>query len=166
MYVRTTAAHFLPLAMRRPGRSPGRRRGLGAVAQAGNPNAGTYYDINCPNRCYVMGNVIDTSLPSFLGFGNKCWPCHNVCPPGTVWDTNVDGCSAAPVAPNPVVPITELTPDQACAASGGTYDPNTGFCAPPTPLDTSVSKLVGYIPWVVGGLVAMTVLPALLGGRR
>ena len=73
---------------------------LRAATQA-NPNAGTYYDINCPTGCYVLGNVLDMSI-----LGQECWPCHNTCPSGTVWDTTALACSGTPATTNPVVPAT------------------------------------------------------------
>lgn len=75
--------------------------GLGVASQA-NAYAGTYDDINCPTSCFVLGNVLDTAI-----LGAECWPCHNVCPPGTVWDTAVEACSSNPAVPNPVTPTTQ-----------------------------------------------------------
>jgi hypothetical protein len=89
--------------MRYTGRTfaPRPRNGLGSATQA-NPNAGTYSDLNCPTSCFVLGNVLDMSI-----LGQECWPCHNVCPPGTVWDTSGLVCSSNPAVPNPVVPTTQ-----------------------------------------------------------
>jgi hypothetical protein len=74
--------------------------GLGACAQS-NPSAGTYDDINCPTSCFLLGNALDMSV-----LGQECWPCHNVCPPGTCWDTTGMLCSATPSATNPTIPTT------------------------------------------------------------
>jgi hypothetical protein len=76
------------------------RRGMGAIAQA-NPYAGTYSDLNCPTSCWALGNGLDSIL------GSMCWPCHNACPPGTIWDTANNACSGSPSAPNPIVPVTD-----------------------------------------------------------
>jgi len=78
------------------------RSGLGQTLVApGNPNGGTYSDINCPGTCYMLGNVLDMAI-----LGNRCWPCHNVCPAGTVWDTTNLVCSANPASVNPVTPAS------------------------------------------------------------
>lgn len=74
---------------------------LGACSQA-DPNAGTYDSVNCPTSCFVLGNVLDTTI-----LGQECWPCHNVCPPGTCWDTSALQCSGTPSATNPVIPSTQ-----------------------------------------------------------
>ena len=126
-----------------------RRRGMGAATQA-NANAGTYSDINCPGSCYLLGNVLDMSI-----LGQECWPCHNVCPSGTVWDTAAMACSSNPSAPNPVTPTTQDSSDPAtaCAAAFGTYDPNTGVCT------TITSQLGTYLPWILGGLALLMLAP-------
>jgi hypothetical protein len=74
---------------------------LAACVQGGNPSAGTYSDINCPNSCYVAGNVLD-----MMFLGQQCWPCHNVCPSGYCWDTTALQCSANPTGQNTAVPPT------------------------------------------------------------
>ena len=112
-------------------------RGFGQVAQA-NPQAGTYSDLNCPNSCFLLGNVLDMSI-----LGQECWPCHNVCPAGTVWDTTALACSATPQTTNPVVPTV-----------------------PQSALDVTLTNLqqtIGTIaPWLIGGLVLILVVPMLL----
>lgn len=75
-------------------------RGLGACAQT-DPNPGTFSSINCPTSCFVLGNVLDTTI-----LGQECWPCGNVCPSGTCWDTTNLQCSATPATTNGVVPTT------------------------------------------------------------
>jgi hypothetical protein len=107
--------------------------GLGQVAQA-NPNAGTYSDLNCPTSCFVLGNGLDMSI-----LGQECWPCHNTCPAGTVWDTTNLQCSASPASVNPVVPVT-----------------------PANPFQPFLDSIGNYLPWVVIGLVAIVVLPVVL----
>jgi hypothetical protein len=82
--------------------------GLGACSQA-DPNAGNFASINCPNSCYLLGNVLDTMI-----LGQECWPCGNVCPPGTCWDTTALACSATPITTNTVTPTT--TNDQPAPA--------------------------------------------------
>lgn len=57
----------------------------------GNPYQGTYSDVNCPTRCWVLGNGLDTAI-----LGVTCWPCHNVCPTGTIWDTKNQKCATTP----------------------------------------------------------------------
>lgn len=146
-------------------------RGLGDVAQS-NPTPGTYYDLNCPNSCYLLGNVLDTSI-----LGAECWPCHNVCPAGTVWDTAALRCSSAPGSTNPVVPVTEQSPavtvaQSKCAAGGGTWDPVGQACSctgwDPTSMTCSpIAPYLQYIPWIVGGIALLAITPLLLNmGRR
>ena len=118
-------------------RIPAHHIGLGQVAQA-NPNAGTYSDINCPNSCYVLGNVLDMSI-----LGQECWPCHNVCPAGTVWDTTNLQCSANPTTTNTVVPTV-----------------------PQSPTDVTIQNLQQLLgnmgPWVIGGIALIVILPLIL----
>lgn len=66
---------------------------LGAAAVNPNPNAGTYSDINCPTSCWLLGNGLDMSI-----LGQECWPCHNICPSGSIWDTANNVCSGNPTA--------------------------------------------------------------------
>lgn len=127
--------------------------GLGAVAQA-NPDAGTYYDINCPNSCYVLGNVLDTAI-----LGAKCWPCHNVCPVGTVWDNAAQACSGSPVTPNAEVPVTQL-PD---CPSGSSWDAQLSKCVAPGA--DFLPTLQGYLPWILGGVVLLAIVPSFMGRR-
>lgn len=79
----------------------GSLNGLGACAQS-DPNPGSFASVNCPTGCYILGNVLDTFL-----LGNECWPCGNVCPAGTCWDTTNLACSATPVTTNSVVPVAQ-----------------------------------------------------------
>jgi len=55
---------------------------------ANNANPGTFWDVNCPWYCAVGGTG--------LWGGNDCWPCSNVCPSGTNFDTTNNVCSANP----------------------------------------------------------------------
>lgn len=63
-----------------------------------NPDAGTFSDVNCPWWCWVLGNGIDTAVSS------QCFPCGNVCPAGSIWDTTNLTCSATPVTSNTGTP--------------------------------------------------------------
>jgi hypothetical protein len=69
-----------------------------------------------------------------------------VCPSGTAWDTANNQCSALPAEVNPVVPLDQVDPVTAS-------------------IETITSNLGNYVPWIVGGLVAVMVLPAVLGRR-
>jgi hypothetical protein len=59
---------------------------------ANNANPGTFWDVNCPAYCIVGGTG--------LFGGNDCWPCSNVCPSGTNFDTTNSVCSATPATTN------------------------------------------------------------------
>ena len=107
--------------------------GVGATAPT-NPYPGTYDDINCPFSCWLLGNGLDISI-----LGQECWPCHNICPSGTGWDTSTLTCDAAgatAAANLPAgcpglcssVPFYSLfNPDlcSGCAASGSSPDYTT-----------------------------------------
>jgi hypothetical protein len=69
-----------------------------------NPDAGTFMDVNCPWWCYVLGNGIDTAVSS------ACFPCGNICPAGTIWDTTNYVCSATPKTSNTSTPSTGVPP--------------------------------------------------------
>lgn len=56
---------------------------------ANNPNPGTFWDVNCPFYCLVGGTG--------LWGGNDCFPCSNICPAGTNWDTTNYVCSSNPI---------------------------------------------------------------------
>jgi hypothetical protein len=67
---------------------------LGALGVP-NTNPGTYSDVDCPFSCFLLGNGLDNAI-----LGNECWPCHNICPAGTVFDTTNYVCSSSPVTTN------------------------------------------------------------------
>ena len=76
-------------------------RGLGVSATPGvipYSGAGTSNDPNCGWAC---------DIPFYQAFAQQCWPCHNICPPGTQWDTTNEVCSSAPQTVNPA---TQPTP--------------------------------------------------------
>ena len=111
--------------------------GLGQVTQA-NPNAGTYSDINCPTACWWLGNGLDMST-----LGQECWPCHNTCLAGTIWDTTNLVCSASPATANQVTPVTAQSPlDITLQTFGQTFS--------------------SAVPWLIGGAVLIFALPLLL----
>jgi hypothetical protein len=68
-----------------------------------NPDAGTFMDVNCPWWCWVLGNGIDTAVSA------ACFPCGNICPSGTIWDTTNYVCSATPKTSNTSTPSTGPT---------------------------------------------------------
>lgn len=119
---------------------------LGTCAQA-NPNAGTYSDLNCPTSCFLLGNGLDMSM-----LGQECWPCHNVCPPGTCWDTGALQCSATPGTVNPVTPVTQTdAPAPAPVDCSGTW--NSMFnsqCGGST------------LPLTIGGIAIVAILAVVL----
>lgn len=75
--------------------------GLGACSQT-DANPGTFSSINCPTSCFLLGNELDTAI-----LGQECWPCGNICPSGTCWDTTALACSATPITTNAVVPTVQ-----------------------------------------------------------
>jgi hypothetical protein len=97
------------------------RSGFGAV----DPNAGTYEDPNCPLYCWVAGNALDMET-----FGQHCWPCHNVCPPGQNWDTTALACSGS--APNPYAIGTTTPQGGTNCPQGQTWNANDGQCEAPS----------------------------------
>lgn len=127
--------------------------GLGACSQS-DPNPGTFSSINCPGSCWWLGNALDTAI-----LGQECWPCGNVCPPGTCWDTTALACSATPTTTNSVVPVTQ------------------NDAAPPAPVDCSTTwnQLTNsqctistgvYVMGGVAALAAMLLLVMAIGGKR
>lgn len=111
--------------------------GLGDVAQP-QPNAGTFSDVNCPTSCWFTGGVTGDL------FGRQaCWPCYNLCPAGSVWDTTALACSQAPATTSPTVPVTEQSPTV-------------------TAIQATGQALGSMMPWVVIGLVALVALPLVL----
>jgi len=131
------------------------RIGLGQLAAAfqANPDAGTYDDINCPTSCFVLGNVLDMTV-----LGQECWPCHNVCPAGTVWDTTNLVCSATPATVNSVAPVTQNS------------------APPPPPVDCSsiwsqitnsqCDMSTGVYVAAGVAIVALIAMAVIIGGRR
>jgi hypothetical protein len=95
------------------GQTPQGTSSLGPAANncANNTKPGTSGDVNCPFWCFA--------LPDFM-WPASCWPCSNICPTGTNFDTTNNVCSANPVTTNciqggaPVAPGT----NPATAASG------------------------------------------------
>lgn len=73
---------------------------------------------------------------------------------------NQTGNTAQPGDPG-VASETVANAMAACAAGGNRWDDALGVCVP-TPLGTFGQ----YIPWIAAGLVAIIVLPSVLGGRR
>jgi hypothetical protein len=114
--------------------------GLGDVAQP-QPNAGTFSDVNCPGSCWWTGGVTGDL------FGRQaCWPCYNVCPAGTVWDTTALGCSQAPTTVSPTVPVVQQSPTITAIQAAG--------------------QAVGsWMPLIIAGVVTILVLPIVLGRR-
>lgn len=141
---------------------PAKRRGVAGLGA--NPYPGTYSDVNCPTKCYLAGNLLDTSL-----FGQDCWPCHNICPVGSVWDTANLVCSGSPEATNPQSPVPggpgSPTDQSGCPGYCGWLpfasslfsecQPCQGQTGAPSGLSTSAL--------VIGGLVLGVFL---FGGRR
>ncbi len=131
-----------------------RQRGFGGLGQTcaqSDPNAGTISSINCPGWC------IPIAFTSLLGLApQSCWPCSNVCPPGTCWDTTNLVCTGAPASTNSVVPV----------ASNPT-------APPPTPVDCSqvwnqiTSAQCGASPWALlaAGVVIISVIGATLANK-
>jgi hypothetical protein len=111
--------------------------GLGDVAQP-QPNAGTFSDVNCPTSCWFTGGVTGDLLGR-----QACWPCYNLCPAGTVWDTTALACSATPATTSPTVPVVQQSPGVSAIQAAG-------------------QALGSYLPWVVVGLVALVALPMVL----
>ena len=48
----------------------------------------------------------------------------------------------------------------ACVAQGGEWDPSTNLCTV-----SPLGQFGQFLPWIVGGLVALTLLPAMWGRR-
>ena len=117
------------------------RRGLGQST------AGTYQDPNCPLLCWVTGNILDMEL-----LGQMCWPCHNVCPPGTGWDPNLDTCDTSGAGLPEAISPAYASGANPCP-TGQTWNASDGQCENPM-----LASLEGYIPWIVGGLGIVAVL--------
>lgn len=94
-------------------------QGLGAV----DPNAGTYEDPNCPFYCWSVGNLLDMEL-----FGQNCWPCHNVCPPGQSWDTTNNVCSGTPASSNALAIPTTTAGGSLTCPEGQSWNANDAQC--------------------------------------
>lgn len=117
------------------------RHALGAAVNP-NPYAGTYSDIACPTSCYLLGNGLDMEI-----LGQECWPCHNVCPSGTAWDTSSLSCSSTPA--------TQAPPNTGCPGWCSWLPfASTLFASDCGPCSGNVG---GTNPaWLIGGLVAVT----------
>ena len=76
-----------------------------------NPDAGTFEDVNCPFWCWLLGNGIDTAVSA------ACFPCGNVCPAGTIWDTTNYVCSATPATSNTSSPAGSKNNPTPCTSS-------------------------------------------------
>jgi hypothetical protein len=126
-------------------------RGFGAV----DPNAGTYADPNCPLYCWMAGNIVDQEI-----FGNRCWPCHNVCPPNTGWDPNTLGCDTAGAGAPEAIPTTSGDSPNPCP-DGQVWNTSDGQCE-----NAILSSLAGYMPWILGGSALLAVLVLVPRGKR
>jgi len=124
--------------------------GLGQSCAQTDPNAGTISSINCPGWCLPLGWLAD------LGYTpQSCWPCSNVCPPGTCWDTTNLVCAGAPATTNAVVPV------------------NTSSAPPPAPVDctqmwnqlTSSQCGASSTPLLIGGFAVLAVIAAVLASK-
>jgi hypothetical protein len=137
--------------------------GVGSPANncANNGAPGGSGDVNCPFWCMAM--------PDFM-WPASCWPCANICPTGTNFDTTNNVCSANPTTTN-------------CKQGGGVVAPGTNPATAPSgcpsycslPLTSSLAACIpcaGANPasatqglLVVGGFVLLGVLAAFLVKR-
>jgi hypothetical protein len=78
-------------------------------------------------------------------------PTGNTAQPGTF---NADGTPAA-------TPGAVQNAMAACAAQSGTWNATLQVCTP-----SLLSQWGSYLPWIAAALVAVAVLPAVVGGRR
>lgn len=88
-----------------------------------------------------------------LVFGNKTG--HTSQPGIFKTVTNSDGSVTVVPAADPAAIENARA---ACFAQGGRWDENLEACAP-----DSIARYLGYLPWVVGGLVGIMLLPRVLG---
>jgi hypothetical protein len=89
--------------------------------------AGTYGDPNCPSSCYLLGNGLDTLL-----LGDECWPCHNICPSGSSWDTTQLLCldsNGNPVAGGTAGPTVSVTPTPSASPTTSSATGCPGYCS-------------------------------------
>lgn len=120
--------------------------GLGACSQA-DPNAGTASSINCSAVC--------ANTWPFAEMFQTCWPCANVCPVGTCWDTTNLICSPNPATTNQTTPASQ------------------NDAAPPPPVDctTVLNQLTnsqcGATSWplIVGGIIVLAVIGAVAANK-
>jgi hypothetical protein len=89
-----------------------------------------------------------------LLFGN---PTGNTAQPGTF--KTVQDASGNPVVVPAAAPAAVQNALATCAGRGGKWDPTLQVCTPGL-----TETLTGFLPWIVGGVVAVMVLPAVLGG--
>ncbi len=71
---------------------------------------------------------------------------------------NTTGNTAQANDPN-ADPATVANAQAACASSGGTWDADLSVCTP------GLGSLMGYIPWIVGGLALVLIAPSILSRR-
>jgi hypothetical protein len=118
--------------------------GLGAAAST----AGTYQDPNCPLSCWIAGNVLDMEL-----LGQECWPCHNICPPGTSWDAAALVCDTTGAGAPEAIPTTTGDASGNPCPDGTVWNATDGQCENPV-----IAGIGSYLPWIVGGLGIFAVL--------
>lgn len=84
---------------------------------------------------------------------------ESACKLNELFSGNQTGNTAQPGDPGAAAQTIENA-RAACIAGGGTWDQGSNVCG-------GVGYQIGqYIPWIVGGVVAVMVLPAVLGGGR
>lgn len=71
---------------------------------------------------------------------------------------NTTGNTAQAGDPN-ADPATLANAQAACASSGGKWDSDLDVCTP------GLGSLMGYIPWIVGGLALVMIAPSILSRR-
>lgn len=118
------------------------------------PGAGTTNDPNCGWEC---------DIPFYRLGAQCCWPCANICPPGTQWDTTNCVCSQTPES---VADGTAPTPGTAATPTGcpdgQTWNSDDAQCEASCTGPLCAVGISGTTTAIIGGLVLALVAVALV----